>query len=240
MTPSANGPIVGMVDTSVDPPSQFSPYMLTPINVTGDQNTPGNEPTHGTIVLETLVDAMGNNPGKILPVDVYGSGDSTSVWELLDGFYKAAQAGANLITISSGGTGDSPMMKTMIEEAIAQGIGVVAAAGNTPGQIDYPASYPGVISVTASKQTVNGPITGTSVTGGSVQLAPYANDPPGTQIIAPGTTLVLWNGQTWVGEGTSFAAPSATGTIVDLMNQYHISLSQAVNIVTKACPAPRK
>jgi hypothetical protein len=96
-----------------------------------------------------------------------------------------------------------------------------------------------VVSVTASTQTVNGPITGAGVSGGIVQLAPYANDPPGTQIIASGTTYVQWNGQTWVAEGTSFAAPSATGTMVYLMNQNHISLNQAVNMVTKACPAPR-
>jgi hypothetical protein len=238
-TPSANGPMIGLVDTSVDPPSQFSPYMLSPINVTGQQDTPGDQPTHGTMVLETLVDAMGNNPSKILPVDVYGSGDSTTTYELMEGVLAAINAGANPINISSGGTGDSAMLGNLIQQAEQKGIVFVAASGNTPGEVDYPASYPGVVSVTASTQTVNGPITGTTVTGGSVELAPYANDPPGTQVIAPGTTLVQWNGQTWVAQGTSFAAPDTTGTIVDLMNQNHISLNQAVNMVTKACPAPR-
>jgi hypothetical protein len=38
--PVANGPIVGLVDTSVDPPSQYAPYMLTPINVTGQATAP--------------------------------------------------------------------------------------------------------------------------------------------------------------------------------------------------------
>jgi hypothetical protein len=157
----------------------------------------------------------------------------------MEGVLAAINAGANPISLSLGGTGDSTMLGSLIEEGIQKGIVFVAAAGNTPGEGDvYPASYPGVVSVTASTQTVNGPITGT--TGGSTQLASYANDPPGTQVIAPGTSLVQWNGQTWEVQGTSPATASTAGTIADLVNQDHISLSQAVQMVTKASPAPMK
>jgi hypothetical protein len=76
--PNANGPVIGLVDTSVDPPDQFKPYMLTPINVTGETDVPTDDPTHGTGMLETMLQAMANDPSKILPVDVFGSGDSTS------------------------------------------------------------------------------------------------------------------------------------------------------------------
>jgi thermitase len=237
--PVTDGPIIGLVDTSVDPPSQYTPYMLTPINVTGEQDTPGADPTHGTSMLETMLEAMPNDPSKILPVDVYGRGDSTSTYEVMEGVLAAINAGANPISLSLGGTGDSTMLGSLIEEGIQKGIVFVAAAGNIPGEGDvYPASYQGVISVTASTQTVNGPIT--SSAGGSTQLASYANDPPGTQVIAPGTSLVQWNGQTWVVEGTSPATASTAGTIADLVNQNHISLSQAVEMVTKASPAPIK
>jgi serine protease len=229
------------VDTSVDPPSQFSPYMLTPINVTGVQDTPGTDPSHGTSMLETMLEAMPNDPSKILPVDVYGSGESTTTYEVMEGVLAAVNAGANPINLSLGGTGNSAMLGDLIQEAEQKGVVFVAAAGNTPGEGDmYPASYPGVISVTASTQTVNGPITGTADSNGARQLASYANDPTGTEIIAPGTSLVQWNGQTWEVQGTSPATASTTGTIVDLMNQDHISLSQAVEIVTKASPAPAK
>jgi hypothetical protein len=239
--PVAGGPIVGLVDTSVDPPSQFSPYMLTPINVTGVQDTPGTDPSHGTSMLETMLEAMPNDPSKILPVDVYGSGESTTTYEVMEGVLAAVNAGANPINLSLGGTGNSAMLGDLIQEAEQKGVVFVAAAGNTPGEGDmYPASYPGVISVTASTQTVNGPITGTADSNGARQLASYANDPTGTEIIAPGTSLVQWNGQTWEVQGTSPATASTTGTIVDLMNQDHISLSQAVEIVTKASPAPAK
>jgi Subtilase family len=237
--PVANGPIVGLVDTSVDPPSQFSAYMLTPINVTGDVDPPGADPSHGTSMLETLLEAMPNDPSKILPVDVYGSGESTTTYEVMEGVLAAINAGANPINLSLGGTGNSTMLGDLIQEGVQKGIVFVAAAGNTPGEGDvYPASYPGVISVTASTQTVNGPIT--TAQGGSSQLASYANDPPGTEVIAPGTSLVQWNGQTWEVEGTSPATASTTGTIADLVNQNHISLSQAVDIVMHVAPAPIK
>jgi hypothetical protein len=237
--PVTDGPIVGLVDTSVDPPSQYSAYMLTPINITGEQDTPGTDPSHGTSMLETLLEAMPNDPSKILPVDVYGSGESTTTYEVMEGILAAINAGANPINLSLGGTGDSAMLGSLIQEGVQKGIVFVAAAGNTPGEGDvYPASYPGVLSVTASTQTVNGPITGSA--GGSTQLASYANDPPGTEVIAPGTSLVQWNGQTWEVEGTSPATASTTGTIADLVNQNHISLSQAVDMVTRVSPAPSK
>jgi hypothetical protein len=239
--PVTGGPVIGLVDTSVDPPSQYTPYMLTPINVTGEEDTPGADPTHGTSMLETMLEAMPNDPSKILPVDVYGSGDSTSTYEVMEGVLAAINAGANPISLSLGGTGDSTMLGSLIDEGIQKGIVFVAAAGNTPGEGDvYPASYPGVISVTASTQVVNGPITSTTSGAGSTQLASYANDPPGTEVIAPGTSLVQWNGQTWEVQGTSPATASTTGTIVDLVNQDHITLSQAVQMVTRASPAPMK
>jgi hypothetical protein len=239
--PVTDGPIIGLVDTSVDPPSQFAPYMLTPINVTGQDDPPGTDPSHGTSMLETMLEAMPNDPSKILPVDVYGSGESTTTYEVMEGFLAAVNAGANPISLSLGGTGDSSMLGSLIAEAIQKGIVVVAAAGNVPGEGDvYPAMYPGVISVTASTQTVNGPITSTTSGSGATQLASYANDPPGTQVIAPGTSIVQWNGQTWEVEGTSPATASTSGTIADLVNSDHISLSQAVDMVTKASPAPAK
>jgi len=238
--PNANGPVIGLVDTSVDPPDQFKPYILTPINVTGQTDVPTADPTHGTSMLETMLEAMPNNPSKILPVDVFGSGGSTTDFEVMEGIVTAINAGANPINLSLGDSGQSTMLGDLIAEGVKKGIVFVAAAGNTPNEgAVYPADYPGVISVTASSQVVSGPITGTqAMGGGQSQLAPYANDPAGTDVIAPGTSYVQWNGQTWVGEGTSEATASTTGTIADLMNQNHLSLAQAVSQVVKAAPAP--
>jgi serine protease len=203
---------------------------------------PTEDPTHGTGMLETMVQAMANDPSRILPVDVFGSGESTSDYEVMEGIVSAINAGANPINLSLGDTGESTMLGSLIAEAEKDNIYFIAAAGNTPdeGKV-YPADYPGVISVTASSQVVTGPITSSpNVSGGQQQLAPYANDPSGTDVMAPGTSYVQWNGQTWVVEGTSPATASTTGTIADLMNQDHMTLPQAINQVMKVAPAPSK
>lgn len=240
-TPDANGPVLGLVDTGVDPPSQFKPYMLTPIDVTGetDEPTPG-EPSHGTMMLETMLDAMGADPSRVLPVDIYGSAQSTSTFELISGVVSAINAGANPISMSLGGTGDSQLLESLIQEGVQKGIVFVAAAGNTPGEGDvYPANYPGVIGVTASTQTVSGPITSGNPAGGQPQLASYANDTPSTSIIAPGTSIVeAVNGQTWEVEGTSPATAATSATIAYLVNQDHMTLQQATSQVVKVAPAP--
>jgi hypothetical protein len=244
-TPDTSGPILGLVDTAVDPPAQFKQYLLNPINVTGETDTQSpSDPSHGTMMLETMLNAMGANPSRILPVDVYGSGESTSTFEVIQGVVAAINAGANPVSMSLGGTGDSQLLGSLIQEGVQKGIVFVAAAGNTPGEgAVYPAGYPGVVGVTASTQTVSGPITSASgnVGGGQPQLASYANDPPTTAVIAPGTSIIeAANGQTWEVEGTSPATAATSATIAFLVNQDHMTLDQAVNQVMKAAPAPGK
>ena len=146
-----NGPIVGLVDTAVDPPAEFDTYMLKPLSVVGAPEAPGDQPSHGTAMLETVLGSMAANPRMVLPVDVYGSGDSTTTFDVMEGIVSAINAGANPINLSLGGTGNSQMMGSLISEAEQKGIEFVAAAGNTPGtETTYPAAYPGVLAVTAS------------------------------------------------------------------------------------------
>jgi hypothetical protein len=239
-TPDANGPVLGLVDTGVDPPSQFKPYMMTPINVTGETDAPTpTEPSHGTMMLETMLSAMASDPSRVLPVDIYGSAQSTSTFELIEGVVSAVNAGANPISMSLGGTGDSQLLQSLIQQGVQKGIVFVAAAGNSPGEGDvYPANYPGVIGVTASTQTVTGPITSGNPAG-QPQLASYANDTPSTAVIAPGTSIVMSvNGQTWEVEGTSPATAATSATIAYLVNQDHMTLQQATSQVMKVAPAP--
>lgn len=225
--PVVNGPIVGLVDTGLDVPAEFQKYMLTPIDEVSQTAAPVDTPSHGTIMLETMLAAMSANPSMIQPVIVYGDTDTTTMYELTEGLVKAIDAGANPINISSGGTGESVILGSLIQQATQQGIQIVAAAGNTAGTGDtYPAAYPGVLAVTASSP--NG------------QLAPYADDGSFVQAMAPGTVLVPWNGQTWMVEGTSPATADVSGTLAELENGQHLTLQQAVNQVTKSMPPPAK
>jgi len=224
--PVVNGPIVGLVDTSVDPPAEFQKYMLTPISVVGTSEEPSDLPTHGTGMLETVLGAMAANPSMVLPVDVYGSGESTTTYDVMEGIIAAVNAGANPINLSLGGTGNSPMLGSLIQEAEQKGIEFVAASGNTPGTEEtYPAAYPGVVAVTAS--------------GPNGQLASYADDGSFVKAMEPGTAPVIWNGQEWLVTGTSPATATMTGAIVALENQDHITAQQAAANLIQAHPPPK-
>jgi len=225
--PVVNGPIVGLVDTDLNVPSQYQKYMLPPIDEIGQTGVSSDAPSHGTVMLETMLGAMSSSPSMIQPVIVYGNTDSTTMYELTEGLVKAIDAGANPINVSSGGTGNSVIMGSLIQQATQQGIQIVAAAGNSGGTGDtYPAAYPGVLAVTASAS--NG------------QLASYADDGNFVQAMAPGTVMVPWNGLTWMVQGTSPATADVTGTIADLENVQHLSLPQAVSQVTKTMPPPSR
>lgn len=223
--PDVNGPIVGLIDTAVDPPSEFQKYMLTPVSVVGTPDPPSDEPSHGTAMLETMLGSMAADPSKVQPIVVYSSSQSTSTFDLMNGVIQAINLGDNPISISSGGTGYSTVFGDLIAEAQQKGIQFVAAAGNSgSSEDDYPAAYPGVLSVTASSS--NG------------QLASYANDGPGTRAIEPGTAPIIWNGGEWIIQGTSPATATMAGAIALTENQNHDSAQQAAAIQVQSHPAP--
>jgi len=192
----------------------------------GQPNEPADQITHGTSMFETLVQGMAGDPGKILPVDVYPSGDSTTTYEVLEGIVAAINSGANIINLSLGGTGDSSALHSLIDQGTQKGVLFVAASGNTPGAaLTYPASYPGVLAVTAS--------------GPDGQLASYANDGPFVRAMEPGASIVYLNGQAWQEEGTSTATAFATAAIAQIINQQHVTVSQAVTQFIQSHPPPR-
>jgi hypothetical protein len=49
-----------------------------------------------------MLEAMPSDPSKILPVDVSGSGDSTTTYEVMEGVLAAINGGANPINLSLG------------------------------------------------------------------------------------------------------------------------------------------
>jgi len=222
----ANGVVIGLIDTAVQMQDGFSQYSLPPITVVGQPNEPPDQITHGTSMFETLLQGMGSDPGKILPVDVYPSGDSTTTYQVLEGIVAAINSGANIINLSLGGTGDSSALQSLIAQGTQKGVLFVAASGNTPGAaLTYPAAYSGVLAVTASDP--NG------------QLASYANDGPFVKAMEPGTSIVSLNGQAWLEEGTSTATAFATAAIAQIINEQHVTVNQAVNQFIQSHPPPK-
>ena len=198
-------PVVGLIDTQVQSlGNQLNSILLPAISVVGD--LPANTsavPTHGTAMANAMAQAIaqssnGKSPVKILPVVVYDQGETTTSWNVALGIQAAVNGGATVLNMSLGGTTDSPILDSVIQQALAKGIVIFAAAGNQPVSApSYPAAIPGVNDVTALGQPG--------------QLASYANFSPQVDMALPGTTIFAYGGQTFAVQGTSPATAYATG-----------------------------
>lgn len=211
--------IVGLIDTSVGSlGSSMDQFMMKSISVAGanwgESSSVGTKAlgstaiTHGTAMAETILqglqaNAHGSTSVKILPVNVYGQGESTSTFDVANGIYQAINAGANMINLSLGGSGDSAMLHTLIQNSAKQGVVFFGAAGNEPVTTpEYPAAYPEVQAVTAGTR--------------QGQVADYANRGSFVDLMLPGTSIVPYDGQSWAVTGTSTATAFATGIAAGL------------------------
>jgi Subtilase family/Fervidolysin N-terminal prodomain len=200
--PSSGKVIVGLIDTDVESlGAQLDKFILPEISAA--DGTPSDDGlTHGTAMAYTILDVLGQMSSggtsvEIQPVDVYGSSETTTSWNVALGIQEAVDAGATVLNLSLGGSGDSSILDDVIAQTIADDIPSFAAAGNT--HVDtptYPAAVPGVNAVTALQ---NG------------QIAPYANYGSFVDMAFPGTSVVYFNGQPYLVTGTSTATAIATG-----------------------------
>ena len=68
---------------------------------------------------------------KVRPVKVLDDSGSGSDANVVNGINWAVKNGARVINMSLGGDGDNPILHTAIRNAVAKGVVLVAAAGNT-------------------------------------------------------------------------------------------------------------
>jgi hypothetical protein len=221
-------PIVGMIDTGIQSQSlgNLNQFILPAISVTGDAGSGASVqsigspvelftpkqvaasggallPTHGTSMAETILRAVsqasgGSSSVRILPVDVYGTTETTTSWNVALGIQAAVDNGATILNLSLGGSSDSSVLDSVIQQALASGVVIFAAAGNTPVNTPtYPAALPGVNDVTALGQPG--------------QLASYANFSPQVDLALPGASVVYVGSQAFIVQGTSPATAYATG-----------------------------
>lgn len=233
LKPNANNNsqlMIGLIDTPIQPVNaNLSPFVLPQIHEAGDVQLDPSTLTHGTAMLDTLIDALQTSTGgsssvKILPVDVYGNSATTTTFDVANGIYQAINNGANIINLSLGSSGDSQYLHSIITQGAQQGVQFYAAAGNTPVTTPtYPAAYPEVVSVTASDP--NG------------QIASYANRGSFIDIMEPGDNVVPFNGQSWFVEGTSTSTAFATGKAAGLTDLANAPASQATTIFENSLPA---
>jgi hypothetical protein len=193
--------IVGLIDTDVQSLGALDKFILAQISV-ADGTPSDSGMTHGTAMAYTILEAIakasvGGSSAQIQPVNVYGAGESTTSWNVALGIQQAVNSGANVLNLSLGGSGDSAVLDGVIQQAIADGIPIFAAAGNTPVNTPtYPAAVPGVNAVTALQ---NG------------QIASYANYGYFVDMALPGNSVVYFDNQAYLEVGTSVSTAYATG-----------------------------
>ena len=202
---SGAGPAIGVIDGGVASHPSLAGKSIEQNGFAGSPKPTG----HGTAVASLLVGTQGSFRGsapgaRLFVADVYGgnraAGSATSI---VRAFGWLSSHRPQVINISLVGP-PNKLVERAIQLVEARGIQVVAAVGNdgpaAPPQ--YPASYPGVIAVTA-------------VDAGGRAL-PEAGKASHLDFAAPGADMAAalpGNGYTRV-RGTSFAAPLAAARLL--------------------------
>lgn len=197
----------------------------------GDSASPGASSYHGTHVAGTVSAETDNGIGvagvaqgaRIMPLRALGAGGGSS-YDIMQSVRFAAgmqnDSGtvpaqrADVINMSLGGAGRDPAFEALIAEVRALGVVVVAAAGNSStSALAYPASYEGVISVSATDFD-NG-------------LSYYSNFGGAIDVAAPGGDVRVDRNGDGQGDGvfSTLGADSANG--IEPIYKYYQGTSMA-------------
>ena len=215
----ATGVVVAVVDTGVDASHpDLSAAVVSGYDALANapMGTSTDEGWHGTFVSGVIaatadngVGGQGVAPGaKIMPVKVCNSSGSCMLSDVAEGVVWAYQHGAKVINMSLGGSTGLQALEAAVNDAVAAGAVVVAAAGNSgTTAMSYPAAYESAIAV-GSLNSDNSR-SSFSQYGSWVELG------------APGAGVV----STYIGggmstaSGTSFSSPMVAGAAALLFAQ---------------------
>lgn len=193
--------IVAVIDTGINPaPALFEGRILDGgINISdsGD-DTVNDDLYHGTHVSGTICELTPSNV-KILPIKVFDLNGSASDEQIYLGMMFAVEQNADVLNMSFGGLGVSPLEVEAMSIADENGIICCAAAGNNADDAGY--YYPGSIA--------------SCITVGAVdiemQRAAFSNYGKSVDVVAPGVGIISYvlgdDGQTEAKNGTSMATP---------------------------------
>jgi len=118
---------------------------------------------------------------------------------VIAGIEWAMNHGIKIANMSLGADEGSEPLHRAVQAALAKGMIIVAAAGNSGGSVGFPGAYPESIAVGASD--------------GSDHAAPFSSRGPEVDYIAPGVEILstkLGGGYTTL-SGTSMASPHISG-----------------------------
>jgi hypothetical protein len=210
---------VCVVDTGVSLDTDVAPAVVGRFSVypgTVDDVGAGNGP-HGTYVAGVIAsqDGDGSSVGiwpqaKIVSVRVFTEAGGSSVAAFIKALDTCVDERTKVVNLSLSGLDRATQPElTQLDNKVnnlrgANGVNVIAAAGNNGGAIAYPARFPGVFAVGA--------------TDGAGTFCSFSNRGPELDVSTLGCPVDLSysGGGRAAGSGTSFAAPVVSGVLAAL------------------------
>jgi thermitase len=229
ITVGSNSVLVAVIDTGIDytHPDIAPNYAPLGYDWANNDPDPKDDFGHGTHCAGIIAAVLNNSVGiaglaqvRIMSEKVLDNeGSGWSDW-LANGIAHAVDQGANVLSISLGGYGDSEIVHDAIKYAYSKGALVVAAAGNSNSDVKpYPAGYDEVVAVAATDQNDNKAYF--SNFGDWIELAA-----PGVNILSTMPTYhVTMNDEGYsmnyaYMSGTSMACPCVSGVAALVWSQY--------------------
>lgn len=204
-------------------------------NNTGNWYSDGNG--HGTHVAGTIAAIGGNgkgvvgvNPSGQLGLHIVKVFNDQGNWaygsDLIKAIEQCEAAGANVTSMSLGGSGSSTAERQAFEQSYARGMLHIAAAGNgSNSSLSYPASYDSVVSVAAVDSSEN--------------KASFSQYNAQVEIAGPGVGVnSTWNNGGYKSiSGTSMATPHVSGVAALVWSHFpncsNVQIRNALNATAK-------
>jgi subtilisin family serine protease len=214
--------IIAVIDSgiSLNHP-EFEGRIVSGYDFVNDDPVPADDHGHGTHVAGIIGAAVNNGFGtagvcpncRIMPIKVLNENNVGSWSGVAAGVLYAVEHGAQVINLSLGGTSGANVLEEAIRYAVDKGVIVVAAAGNSRSDaLFFPAAYPGVLAVSATRN--DDTLWSLSNYGDFVDVSA-----PGYAIYSTYHDLNNYYGGFTFMSGTSMAAPHVAGLAGLLLSQ---------------------
>lgn len=201
--------VIAIVDTGVDMAHQDLAGKIVPgYDFVNNDNNADDDNGHGTHCAGIAAAVTNNARGvagvdwnaRIMPVKVLSASGSGSFAAIANGITWAVDNGADVISLSLGGSSGSTTLQSAVDYAWSRNVVVVAAAGNSnTSAASYPAFYTNCIAVGSTDQ--------------NDARSSFSNFGSWVDVAAPGSSILsTYDGNTYATlSGTSMAAPAVAG-----------------------------
>lgn len=203
------GVTVAVLDSGILDHPSLAHVEIQQIDLASSREIHGHGTAMASLIAGQIFPAEGIAPAtSLIDLRVTDENGRTNTGLVAQGVLSAADQRVDVINISLGAFGDSPVLRAAIDYALQRNILVVAAAGNEQfAQLAFPAAYEGVISVGA--------------VDAENTRAYFSNSGETLTLSAPGVGILSAydEGQIVLGSGTSQAAAITSGVVSALLSR---------------------